>query len=95
MELVRWRHVRLPPETPNFRGGRQVLREKTKLHERANVRGQESIEEFIDILKIENQLAIRLTPARKHVVVEKPVKPQPPGSAVLYGHPQMLPPALP
>ena len=94
-QVVRRRHVRLPPKAANVRRRRQVLREKTKFHERANVRGQQSIEEVIDILKIEDQLAISITPARKHVVVEKPVKPQPASSAVLYSQAQMLTPTFP
>ena len=69
------RHVRLPPETTYVRLAGDVFRKETELDKRAHAVGEQSVDDVIDVLPVENQGSI--VPATdEHVVVQQSMEAQ-------------------
>ena len=72
----------LPPEAPDVRFAREVLREEAEFKKRTHPIGQQGINQIIDILPVEYQGSV-LSPADEHVVMQQAVETQIAKSTIL------------
>ena len=91
--ILRRGDMGLPPEGAQLGFAGDGLGEKAELDEGADAGLEHGVEEIVEVLPVEDELAVPVAAADEHVVVKQAVEAQIAEAAMLAANPEMIAPA--